>query len=361
MHEERLRFRRPQVYCRFQRSAYLLFALVVSTPLLSLGTSQLVIAMVPIAFVVPSFAEERANLEQLDIFDRYIRTRQYQEVEPLLLDYIKGHSNSWRAYYQLGYVYFSLHKMLDSIKALSRSLELNIDNPEAHKVLGLNLTIIERYDLAQTELEQAVRLKPDSAEIHYFLGRVYYTKGLYPQAQKEFAVALQLDPAYMKAYDNLGLTLEALGDNAAALSCFQKAVELSEQHKLNSEWPYINLSSFHNRRNQPEPALSYARKAVELNPKAAPAYFQIAKAYQVRAEWEEAAKALTKAIEINPTTPDFYYVLSNVYKQLGNLKESQRAMATFQRLQQESATNAHPGVLDILPTGDQPERQKNEE
>jgi tetratricopeptide (TPR) repeat protein len=296
------------------------------------------------------FAKDDAEVEQLDSFDRYIRAKQYTEVEPLLLDYLKLYPNSWRAYYQLGYAYFSLHKTADSIKALSKSLELHIDNAEAHKVLGLNLTVVERYDLAQTEFEQAARLKPDSAEIHYFLGRVYYTKGVYPQAQKHFELALRLDASYMKAYDNLGLTFEALGDNAAALNCFQKAVELSEQRKLNSEWPYINLSSFYNRRNQSESALSYAQKAVQLNSQAAPAYFQIAKAYQSRGDWEEATKALTKAIEISPTTPDFYYVLSSVYKQMGKLKESQDAMKAFQGLQQNSTTEVYmKGRGDVSP------------
>ena len=90
-----------------------------------------------------------------------------------MLAYLKEHPNSWRAHYIQGYVLFRMRKVGDSIKELAKSLELNADNPEAHKILAKDFVVIGKFDYAQTELQQAVRLKPESAEIHYSLGEIY--------------------------------------------------------------------------------------------------------------------------------------------------------------------------------------------
>ncbi len=275
------------------------------------------------------------DVAQIRLFEDYIGKGKYQEVEPLLVRYLKDHPDSWRAHYQLGYVLFRVHKIGASVKALAKSLQLNINNAEAHKILGLDFTIVGKYDEAQIELEQAARLKPDSAEIHYFLGRVHYTKNVFPLAKQEFEAAIRLDPTYVKAYDNLGLTMEPLMDDEAALANYHKAIQLSEQQGLVYVWPYINVCTLYNRKNQPEMALENCRKAIELNPRADEAYFQAARAYMSQRKWDDAAKALETAIEINPRASRLHFVLSTVYRKLGKSEESQKEIATFKKLSQE--------------------------
>jgi superkiller protein 3 len=263
------------------------------------------------------------------------------------------HPESWRAQYQLGYVLFRLHDVHGSVAALSKSLQLNLRNAEAHKVLGLDLTMLGDYDRAQLELEQAAAQAPDSAEIHYFLGRVYYTKNIFPLARREFEAAIKLDPTYMKAYDNLGLTLEAVGEGDAAVENWKRAIELCEQQGLVSEWPFINLAAYYNRQNDPQQALTYSQKAVEKNPKAAEAYFQMGRAHRSLHQTEQASEALQKAIANNPDNAEYHYVLSLVYRKLGKNAESQAEEAAFRRLKQkESAAGmggVAPGRMDHRP------------
>src|SRR5439155_11947817 len=133
-------------------------------------------------------------------------------------------------------------------------------------------------------------------------------------------------------YDNLGLTLEALGDNAAAIDNYFTAIDLMQEKKQRSAWPYINLSSLYNRQNSPEQALEYAEKAIEINPQSDQAYFQIAKALYARGDWKREAEAMQKAIEINPNSSQYHYVLSQVYRKVGKNKESQQEMEIFKRL-----------------------------
>ena len=275
------------------------------------------------------------DLARLETIEESIRQQKYREAVPLLQAYLKDFLRSSRAYYDLGYVTFRTHEFRTSITSLSKSLSINSNNPEAHKILGLDCSSIGRYDLAEQELREAIRQKPGSAEIHYFLGRLFYTQGVFPLAKAELEEALRLDPHYMKAWDNLGLTMEVLGDNAQALKCYTTAMNLNEQQQLRSEWPYIDVSEFYNRQVQPERAIVYAQKAIAFNPRSAPAHVQLAKAYRVLGDWQSCADAAQKAIDLNPWTSDAYYILGVALRKLGKTQESRAAMAKFEQIHKE--------------------------
>jgi tetratricopeptide (TPR) repeat protein len=268
--------------------------------------------------------------------ERDIAANKFQESESRLHVYLKDHPDSSKAHYDLGYIQFRTHNMGASIKELSKSLELNPANAEAHKILALDCSIIGRDDLAEVELQEAARLKPQSGEIHYFLARTYYTRAVYPLAKSEFQTAIRLDPSSVKAYSNLGITMEALGDSAEALKDYTKAIQLEEQKEHRSEWPYIYLSAFYNRQKNAARALTYARKAIELNPRSDTVYFEMAKAYRTQKELQKSADAARSAIAINAQVPDYYYVLGLVLRELGNQKESAEALAKYAQLQQPS-------------------------
>ena len=265
-----------------------------------------------------------------------IDANRFAETESRLNDYLKDHPDSSRAYYDLGYVQFRTHQIGSSIKDLSKSLELNPKNAEAHKVLALSCSIIGRYDLAEVELLEAARLKPDSAEIHYFLARTYYTRGVYPLAESEFEAAIGLDSAYIKAYSNLGITMEALGNTDAALKNYTTAIQLEDRQLQKSEWPYVYLSAFYNRQKSAAEALNYAHKAMEINSASDTAYFEMAKAYRTQKQLQKSVEAAQSAIAINSRVPDYYYVMGLVLRELGNQQASEEALAKYAQLQQHS-------------------------
>ena len=158
----------------------------------------------------------------------FIRESRFTEVEPLLAEYVKQRPASSWGWYALGYSLFAQQKIGESIKALAKSLELDIRNAEAHKILGRNLMIIGRFDAAQLEFEQTLRYKPDSAEAHYNLGKLFSIQDNWEPARKAFEAALRIDPSYIEALDALGFALEALGDDAGAIAQYEKAIELNE-------------------------------------------------------------------------------------------------------------------------------------
>jgi superkiller protein 3 len=280
----------------------------------------------------PAPGTDGDDLDQIKNFEALIGQDKIDEVEPRVLAYLNDHPNSWRAHYIRGYVLFRMRTIGDSIRELAKALELNADNPEAHKILAKDFVVIGKWDYAQTELQQATRLKPESAEIHYSLGEVYSGRDMLREAKSEFTAAIQHDPSYFEAYNALGFTEESLGDDAAALAAYMKAMQIAEQKGSKFDAPYINVSEYYNRLNKPDPALEYARKAIALNSKSDLGYYQMARAYQSQGEWGRAAEALRNAISLNPSSAQYYYVLSQVYRSLGRQPESLAALKSFQEL-----------------------------
>lgn len=298
------------------------------------------------------------DASKLAALESGIRAERYVEVEAPLRAYLVDHPASWRAHYDLGYLLFRRHdgasslltSVQESIKELSRSLELNVKNADAHKILALDFTMIQREDLAGVELQQAVRLDPSSAESHYFFGRHYMGKSLDAPAKKELEEAIRLDPGYMKAHENLGITLDRMGDAPAALREYLLAIEFNEKQEKVSELPYLDLAKFYQEQNKIDLGIEYASKALEKNPKSGDALYELALLYRERKDWSAAAKALERALTLNPREAQYYFLLGRTYAALGRKKESDEAFASYMRYRQPAGAEPQSGISE--PGGD---------
>ena len=99
----------------------------------------------------------------------------------------------------------------------------------------------------------------------------------------------------------------------------------------------MNLSAYYNRTGNPERALEHAGKALELDPKSDPAWFQKGRAYERQGKLDEAVNALNRAIAFNPRASSYYYVLASVYRRLDWMDESRKALEMFKRLDRETS------------------------
>jgi tetratricopeptide (TPR) repeat protein len=278
-------------------------------------------------------AGDAARVSELE---GYIRDGRFKEAEPLLAAYAKEHPQSSWGWYALGYSLFAQQKIGESIQALAKSLQLDLKNAEAHKILGRDLMIIGRFDAAQIEFEQGIRYNPQSAEIHYNLGKLFSMQDNWAPGRKEFEATLRIDPSYVEALDALGLAQEALGDNSGAIASYEKAIALNQARNGKFASAHVNLSAYYNRTGDAAKGLEYARQALELDPKSDRAWFQKAKADESQGRLNDAVDSLNRAISFNTRASSYYYVLSGLYRRLGKAKESQEALEVFTRLDKES-------------------------
>jgi tetratricopeptide (TPR) repeat protein len=301
--------------------------------------------------------DDRARMADLE---GYIRQEKYQEAEPLLASYVQDHPRSTWGWYALGYSQFAQQKIGESIRSLARSLQLDVRNADAHKILGRSLMIIGRFDAAQVEFEQGIRYDPGSAEMQYNLGKLLSIQDNWEPARKAFEAALRLDPDYVEALDALGFALEALGDDAGAVTQYEKAIALNDARHGTFASAHVNLSAYYNRTGHPDKALAYAKQALALDPKSDRALFQKARADERENRLDEAVDALNRAIAINPRASSYYYVLAGVYRRMGWTDESRKALDTFKRLERETneldkkrRTTARAGA----PAASEPDRE----
>jgi tetratricopeptide (TPR) repeat protein len=274
--------------------------------------------------------------QKMSAFERDIRQSRFEELEPLLVSYVHERPGSSWGWYALGYCQFARKKVGESIQSLSKSLSLNVENGEAHKILGRDLMVIGRLDAAETEFEQAIRYSAGSAENYYDLGKLYSIRDNWEQARKQFETAIHLNGSYVEAINALGFAREALGDDAEAVKTYEKAIALNEQQHGTFVEPDVNLSAYYNRTGDAQKALDYADRALELDSKCDPAWFQKAKAQQAQGHLEDAVSSLNRATAINPRSSTYFYVLAGVYRRLGKLDESRKALDAFTKLDQEN-------------------------
>jgi len=269
-------------------------------------------------------------------YEGYIREGKFAELEPLLADYVTRYPQSDWGWYALGYTQFAQKKLGPSIQSLAKSLQLNIANAEAHKILGRDLMLIGRFDAAKMEFDQGIHYDPASAELRYNLGKLYSMQDDWENARKEFEQALRIDPFYLEAVDALGLSQEALGQEASALKNYEEAVALNEKRKGTFTSPYVNLSAYYNRTENSPKAAEYADKAIQLDANCDPAWFQKARAAERAGDLQGAVSALNTAISINSRASAYYYVLAGVYRKLGMKDDSKKALDMFSQLDRES-------------------------
>lgn len=141
----------------------------------------------------------------------------------------------------------------------------------------------------------------------------------------------------MEGLDALGFAQEALGDDAGAVSSYEKAIAINEARKGKFVSAHVNLSAYYNRKGDSEKALAYARAVLELDPKSDGAWFQQGKASEAQGRLSDAADALSRAISSNPRASSYYYVLARVYRRLGKVEDSRKALDSFMRLEKESS------------------------
>jgi tetratricopeptide (TPR) repeat protein len=277
--------------------------------------------------------DDAARVAELEGF---IRESRFADVEPLLAQYVKDRPASTWGWYAYGYSLFAQEKVGESIRALSKSLELDLHNAEAHKMLGRALMVIGRFDAAQVEFEQALRDKPDSAELHYNLGKLFSMQDNWEPARASLETAVKLDPSYVEALDALGFAREALGDDTGAVAMYEAAIRANAAARGGFALAHVNLSAFYNRNGDSARALEYAQQALAIDPKSDRAFFQKARADEREGRLDAAAQALRSAISFNQRASSYYYVLAGVYRRLGQTEESREALAVFTKLERES-------------------------
>ncbi len=271
-----------------------------------------------------------ADEQSVRDFESLIKQGRYQDAAAALASYLDAHPQSWRALYQLGYVDFRLHRLGESLTLLSRSLALNQNFAESHKILAFDLNILGRNDLAIQELNRAIALEPKSFESHYELGRIYYDRGSYLQAVHELSQAKLLDPAAVKVYHNLGLAYSAAGENPKAVENFEEGLRRNSQQSKPSAWPLIDYATYFNLQGEFSQARDMLQQSIVIDDHWDQAFSELFKAFRGLGQNALAIDSLKRAIALNPSKAEYHYALGRLYSQANDKAGANHELALYE-------------------------------
>lgn len=182
--------------------------------------------------------------------------------------------------------------------------------------------------------EKAIEIDPSFATAYAALANVHllriYFGGLEPEAQSAKAKplierAIELNPNLSEAYVARGQIL-AFSNDAKAEAAFEKAIELGPNN-ANAFAMYSNYSQ-HHQWDLPK-AISLARKAVKVNPKAAGPKANLAEALMQARQRDEAKTIMEALVMEAPEYSNYLGILASIYHQ--NFHQYDLAIRTYRK------------------------------
>jgi eukaryotic-like serine/threonine-protein kinase len=199
-----------------------------------------------------------------------------------------------------------------ALRAATRALELDETLPAVHTSLGyLRFKFDWDWSGAETAFRRALELNPSEASAHHWFALYLAAMARHEEAEAHVREAQRLDP--------LSLIIRA-----AACRVLQLA-------------------------RAEDRAIEEARKALELDPGYAEAYFNLGMCWLAKSQYREAVEALERPIALAGDRPLFLAVLGNALARTGRCDAARRI---FRRLEDPAKEKrASPAAFAILHLG----------
>jgi serine/threonine protein kinase len=154
--------------------------------------------------------------------------------------------------------------LFEEILAAEPDKKQAIASPYAQALVGGAISIVStKPKQAETLLTKAVDLDPENVEAHFYLGKLYTSKKEYPKAIGAYDKAIGLDPHFTDGFFNLGFLYYATKDYVKAEQMFARVVEL---HPSYLDEAYFNLAVVQNLQGNKVESIRNLEKALEVNP-----------------------------------------------------------------------------------------------
>ncbi|AOY80290.1 condensation domain-containing protein [Moorena producens JHB] len=213
-----------------------------------------------------------------------------------------------------------------AITAYTKALQLQPDNGHVYFRLGNAQLEEKELDSAIASYQKAIELAPASAWIHQNLGKALHKQGQLESAIANYTKAIKLQPDMPELYVQLSSVQLRLGQIESAIANYKEAIRLLNPGNL---WVYCQLGKAYLRGGDRKAAITCYQKVIEIDPSYAEAYRHLGNALTHFGELESAIAYYQKAIELQPDNPNVYHMLGNAQLKKGDLGN---AIASYQKV-----------------------------
>jgi tetratricopeptide (TPR) repeat protein len=278
---------------------------------------------------LPVSSEVRSALQKA------LDARDFAGAETVLVKEIERDSKSAQLLTLAGSVFFLDGKYLNSAIALKKAEALAPLDHRSRFTLAMAYITLNHRDWARPELAKLAEAEPLNPTYPYWLGRLDYDSMQFKAAEAHFQKTLNLDAGFMRAYDNLGLTYEALGQYDDAERVYKQAVVLNRQAKQPSPWPALNLGTLLLKLDKLGEAEFYLEESLRYDAQFAKAHYQMGLVLVKGKKDEAAERELQLAIKHDPNFAEPHYALGRIYERTGNKQAADAEFRIFQRLKKD--------------------------
>ena len=206
------------------------------------------------------------------------------------------------------------------------------NNQFAWKALWAALQKNGKILASLTAIKKSVQLSPRDPQVHYNLGITFQKLESFKEAETSFKKAIDLKPNYYLAHYSLGINFKKLAQLDNAASCLRTVIKLNSDYYLAN----YNLGVILSKQRKFKEAEAFLIKAIELKPNDFKAYNNLGNVLTEVGRLGEACYAFIKVIDINK---EFFYA----YENLGAVLKKIRFKSSDTRL--------YPALINFLKFG----------
>ncbi len=163
---------------------------------------------------------------------------------------------------------------------------------------------IERYDMAERALHEALQLEPDNPWVHLLLARTLYAADRYEDAEQVARDTLALAPEFAAGHCILGSVLVQLGRHAEAERCFLEGL----RHDPEDETLFLVYGGLLYRTGHLDKAEKLLRRSLELDPESEEAHGALAGVLAAKKERAEGRRHAAHGVSLAPES-DFSHFM----------------------------------------------------
>ncbi len=182
-------------------------------------------------------------------------------------------------------------------------------------------------DAALSAAQHVKDLAPSDPASFIFLGNVFVAQGSLSKAAEAYAQALKLDPDNLRALENLG-NYYALLDPDKALSYYQRYLELDSRDAD----IYFQMALVYQKRGNLAKAQELYKQSLELDPDQLATHMAIADLYEQSKSTAAAIQEYKDSAELQPNNPIIFMKLGSLYFRDGQWDEARETFKTVELL-----------------------------